>query len=192
VTQAARAHAPTENTRKADYLTFFIAGEEYGIPILRAREILELQALTRVPAAPQCVRGVLNLRGAVVPVVDLAIQFGQPACVATKLTCVVVVEVVLAGELAVMGLIVDSVHQTLELSESEIEATPAFGTIARSEHLTGMGRVGTKFVLLLDVDRALSAQQLYRGSSDAGSDADADHAGAGAGAGEEGGVAADV
>ena len=77
-----------ETTDKADYLTFFIAGEEYGIPILRARESLELHALTRVPAAPACVRGVLNLRGAVVPVVDLAIQFGQRECAVTKLTCV--------------------------------------------------------------------------------------------------------
>jgi len=185
VTQPVRANEPTENTRKADYLTFFIAGEEYGIPILRAREILELQALTRVPAAPACVRGVLNLRGAVVPVVDLAIQFGQPACTAGKLTCVVVVEVALAGELAVMGLIVDSVHQTIELSESEIEATPAFGTIARCEFLTGMGRVGAKFVLLLDLDSALSAEQLYRGVPAAG-------AVAGGQAEKGGGLAADV
>ena len=151
-----------ETTDKADYLTFFIAGEEYGIPILRAREILELPALTRVPAAPACVRGVLNLRGAVVPVVDLAIQFGQRECAVTKLTCVVVVEVALGGALAVMGLMVDSVHQTIELSASEIESAPAFGTIARSEYLTGMGRVDKKFVLLLDLDSALSAEQLYR------------------------------
>lgn len=151
----------SENTRKADYLTFFIAGEEYGIPILRAREILELGALTRVPAAPPCVRGVLNLRGAVVPVIDLAIQFGQPACTPTKLTCVVVVEVVLAGELAVMGLIVDSVHQTMELDHAAIGAVPSFGTVARAEYLTGMAHAGKKFVLLLDLDQALSAEQLY-------------------------------
>jgi purine-binding chemotaxis protein CheW len=172
VTQPARANEPDENMPKADYLTFFIAGEEYGIPILRAREILELQALTRVPVAPACVRGVLNLRGAVVPVVDLAILFGQPACVVSKLTCVVVVEVALAGELAVMGLMVDSVHQTIELNEGDIDATPAFGTIARSEHLTGMGRVGSKFVLLLDVDRVLSAEQLYHGVAAASGEAE--------------------
>jgi purine-binding chemotaxis protein CheW len=159
VTQPALA---SENTPKADYLTFFIAGEEYGVPILRAREILELHALTRVPAAPACVRGVLNLRGAVVPVIDLAIQFGRPECALTKLTCVVVVEVALAGALAVMGLLVDSVHQTIELSESEIESAPAFGTLARPELLAGMGRVDNKFVLLLDLDRVLSAEQLQR------------------------------
>jgi purine-binding chemotaxis protein CheW len=170
VTQAVRSTEPTETMSKADYLTFFIAGEEYGIPILRAREILELHALTRVPAAPACVRGVINLRGAVVPVVDLAIQFAEPPCVPGKLTCVVVVEVALAGELAVMGLMVDSVHQTIELSESEIEATPAFGTIARCEYLTGMGRSGQKFVLLLDLDSVLSAEQLYRGGAGAGAD----------------------
>jgi purine-binding chemotaxis protein CheW len=119
-----------ENTRKADYLTFFIAGEEYGIPILRAREILELGPLTRVPAAPPCVRGVINLRGAVVPVIDLAIQFGQPPCAPTKLTCVVVVEVALAGDIAVMGLMVDSVHQTMELDHESVGAVPSFGTVA--------------------------------------------------------------
>jgi purine-binding chemotaxis protein CheW len=108
------------------------------------------------------VRGVLNLRGAVVPVIDLAIQFGQPPCTPTKLTCVVVVEVALAGELAVMGLIVDSVHQTMELDQDQIGAVPSFGTVARAEYLTGMAHAGKKFVLLLDLDHALSAEQLYR------------------------------
>jgi purine-binding chemotaxis protein CheW len=153
------ASAP-EQSRKADYLTFFIAGEEYGVPILRVREILEFGTLTRVPGAPPCVRGVINLRGSVVPVADLAIQFGHPECAITKLTCVVVVEVAIDGELAVMGLMVDSVNQTVELREEDIEATPTFGTLARSEYLLGMGRVDKKFVLLLNIDRALSSDAL--------------------------------
>jgi purine-binding chemotaxis protein CheW len=156
-----RPASVVEPTLKADYLTFFIAGEEYGVPILRVREILEFGTLTRVPGAPACVRGVINLRGSVVPVADLAIAFGQPQCEITKLTCVVVVEVAIDGELAVMGLMVESVNQTVELSEADIEATPSFGTLARSEYLLGMGRVGKKFVLLLNVDRALSSEQLY-------------------------------
>ena len=156
-----RPASAVETSRKADYLTFFIAGEEYGVPILRVREILEFGTLTRVPGAPKCVRGVINLRGSVVPVADLAIQFGQPECAITKLTCVVVVEVAIDGELAVMGLMVESVNQTVELSEGDIEATPSFGTLARSEYLLGMGRVAKKFVLLLNIDRALSSEQLY-------------------------------
>jgi purine-binding chemotaxis protein CheW len=147
---------------KTDYLTFFIAGEEYGVPILRVREILGLDAstLTRVPAAPRCVRGVINLRGSVVPVADLAIQFGQPECAITKLTCVVVVEVAFEGELTVMGLLVDSVSQTMELTSEEVETAPQFGTIARADYLLGMANVGKKFVLLLEIDRVLSATEL--------------------------------
>lgn len=152
----------TTRNAKTDYLTFFIAGEEYGVPILRVREIigLDLDTLTRVPAAPACVRGVINLRGSVVPVADLAIQFGQRGCEITKLTCVVVVEVAFEGELTVMGLMVDAVNQTMELTSDEVEETPAFGTIARADYLLGMGKAGKKFVLLLDIDRVLSADEL--------------------------------
>jgi len=155
-------NSDTARSATTDYLTFFIAGEEYGVPILRVREIigLDIETLTRVPAAPACVRGVINLRGSVVPVADLAIQFGQGQCTITKLTCVVVVEVAFDGELTVMGLLVDSVNQTMELSSDEVEATPAFGTIARAEYLLGMGKAGKKFVMLLDIDRVLSADEL--------------------------------
>jgi purine-binding chemotaxis protein CheW len=155
---------------KTDYLTFFIAGEEYGVPILRVREILGLDptTLTRVPAAPRCVRGVINLRGSVVPVADLAIQFGQPECAITKLTCVVVVEVAFEGELTVMGLLVDAVNQTMELTRDEVEAAPQFGTIARADYLLGMANVGKKFVLLLEIDRVLSASELRAAPRSAG------------------------
>jgi len=158
-----QSKSDTNRATKTDYLTFFIGGEEYGVPILRVREILDLnpETLTRVPAAPPCVRGVINLRGSVVPVADLAIQFGQPACVFTKLTCVVVVEVAIEGELTVMGLMVDAVNQTMELTADEIESAPAFGTIARAEYLIGMGNAGKKFVMLLDIDRVLSPEELH-------------------------------
>lgn len=158
-------HSKSDANRaaKTDYLTFFIAGEEYGVPILKVREILDLgsETLTRVPSAPQCVRGVINLRGSVVPVVDLAVQFGQAPCAFTKLTCVVVVEVALEGELTVMGLMVDAVNQTMELASDEIESAPAFGTVARADYLLGMGNIGKKFVLLLDIDHALSPEELH-------------------------------
>lgn len=155
-----------ERESKVQYLTFFIAGEEYGVPLLRVREILEWRPLTRVPAAPPCVRGVINLRGRVVPVADLGVQFRQPECAITKLTCVVVAEVAMERELTVMGLMVESVNQTIELGVDEIEATPAFGTLARSEFLTGMGRCDeNKFVLLLDLDRVLSADELSKAAA---------------------------
>lgn len=148
---------------RTDYLTFFVAGEELGVPILRVREILGLDpgALTRVPSAPACVRGVINLRGSVVPVIDLAIQLGQPPCVITKLSCVVVVEVAIEGALTVMGLMVDAVNQTMELGEDEVDATPSFGTIARADYLLGMANAGKKFVLLLDIDRVLAPDELH-------------------------------
>jgi purine-binding chemotaxis protein CheW len=156
---------PVTQAAKADYLTFFIAGEEYGVPILRVREIIELETLTRVPAAPRCVRGVMNLRGSVVPVADLALQLGQAECAVTKRTCVVVVEIDVEGELSVMGLMVESVNQTIELSDAEVEPAPSFGTVAPAEYLLGMGAVGKKFVLLLDIDRVLSPDELLQARS---------------------------
>jgi purine-binding chemotaxis protein CheW len=107
------------------------------------------------------VRGVINLRGSVVPVIDLAVQLGQAPCVITKLTCVVVVEVAIEGELAVMGLMVDAVNQTMELSSDDVDTTPSFGTIARAEYLLGMANSGKKFVMLLNIDRVLSPDELH-------------------------------
>jgi purine-binding chemotaxis protein CheW len=156
------AKAQPDGEQKTHYLTFFIAGEEYGVPLMRVRQIIEFDTVTRVPSAPACVRGVINLRGRVVPVADLAIQFRQPECVITKQTCVVVVEVAVHEELLVMGLLVDSVHETAEFGPEDIAETPAFGTLARPDYLTGMGRSGKKFVLLLDLDRVLSGEELAR------------------------------
>jgi purine-binding chemotaxis protein CheW len=155
------AAAREAEARRANYLTFFIGGEEYGVRILRVREIIELGAITAVPAVPACVRGVINLRGGVVPIVDLAIKFGQPACRATRFTCVVVVEVAIDGELTVMGLMVDAVNQTMELADDDIAAVPSFGTRAPTDYLLGMATAGEKFVLLLDIDRALSEGELH-------------------------------
>ena len=171
-------HSSREIDAKAQHLTFFIAGEEYGVPLLRVREILEFDALTRVPAAPACVRGVINLRGSVVPVADLAIKFGQPECAITKVTCVVVVEVKSGDALTVMGLMVESVNQTIELGDDDIESAPSFGTLARSEYQLGMGKVGKKFVMLLDIDQVLSTDELYKVDTLAGDDAGSEDAAA--------------
>jgi len=142
------------------YLGFHVAEEEYAIGILRVREILEFDTVTRVPTTPPSIRGVINLRGRVVPVVDLAVKLGLPESPITKRTCVVVVEVDLEGERTVMGVLADAVSQVLDLPPSEIEPPPAFGPRVRVDCLLGMGRAGKKFVLLLDIDKLLSTDEL--------------------------------
>ena len=150
--------APPDQS-STQYLSFFLGGEAYAIGILRVREILEYQAPTRVPQTPPSIRGVINLRGKVIPIVDLALKFGLPATAATKWTCIIVVETSIAGEAAVMGVLADSVSEVIDLAPSEIEVPPAFGTRVKVDFLQGMGRAGQKFVLLLDIDRVLSAEE---------------------------------
>ncbi len=143
-------------------LGFFLAGEECAVPILRVREILEFDAVTRVPGTPPWVRGVMNLRGSVVPVIDLAVKFGLPPASLTRRTCIVVVETDLEGERVVMGVLADSVSRVLDVAPGEIEAAPAFGTAVRVDYLLGLARLSGRFVLLLDIDRVLSAAELLR------------------------------
>lgn len=145
---------------KTQYLTFHLAGEEYAIGILQVKEIIEYDILTKVPMTPVWVRGVINLRGGVVPVIDMATKFGLPESPVTKRTCIVIVEVDLEGERTVMGVVADAVSQVMDLSSQEIEAPPAFGTSVRIDYLKGMGKIGKKFVLILDVDRVLSIDEL--------------------------------
>lgn len=152
--------AVMKTVERAQYLTFHVAGEEYAIGILQVREILEYDTITGVPGAPPSIRGVINLRGSVVPVVDLARQLGLPESPITKRTCIVVVEVNLDGERTVMGVMADTVSQVIDLGAADVEPPPAFGTRAHLEYLLGMGKAGKKFILLLDIDRVLSAHEL--------------------------------
>jgi purine-binding chemotaxis protein CheW len=142
------------------YLTFLTAGEEYAVGIVKVREIIEYEAVTTVPNTPIWIRGVTNLRGRVVPVVDLAVKFGLPASRISKFSCVIVTEVMFQGENLTMGVLADSVCQVIELSEDQIEATPPFGTRIKTEYLLGMGAMGKKFCLILDIDKVLSADEL--------------------------------
>lgn len=151
---------PTIVSDETQYLGFQVAEEEYAIGILRVREILEYDTVTKVPTTPPSIRGVINLRGRVVPVVDLAVKLGLPESPITKSTCIVVVEVDLEGERAVMGVLADSVSQVLDLPAGEIEPPPPFGPHVRVDCLVGMGRSGKKFVLLLDIDKLLSMDEL--------------------------------
>lgn len=141
------------------YLGFQVGQQEYAVPILRSREILEYEPVTRVPAAPPSVRGVINLRGSVVPVMDLAVKFGLPQTAAGARTCIVIVEALLDGRPAVLGLLADGVSHVIELGAPDIEPAPDFGTRPRAEYLHGLGKVGRRFVLLLDIDRVLAADE---------------------------------
>jgi purine-binding chemotaxis protein CheW len=146
--------------QQSQYLTFFIDGEEYAIGILRVKEIIRYDTVTRVPTTPKWIRGVLNLRGIVVPVVDLAAKFGIRETPITGQTCVVIVETDLDGERALMGVAADAVSQVLDLRAEDIGEPPSFGTRIRVDYIVGMGKVGKKFVHILDIDGVLSASEL--------------------------------
>ena len=147
------------------YLTFSLAGEEYGISILQVTEIIECSSLTKVPGTPMWIRGVLNLRGSVVPVVDLATKFGLGPTALTRRTCVIIVELHADGERLMMGVMADWVRQVIELGPNEIQSTPAFGPKVRVDCILGMGVNNGKFVVLLDIDKILSSREILAASS---------------------------
>jgi purine-binding chemotaxis protein CheW len=149
----------TVETQAPQYLSFRIAGTDYGLPILRVKEILQHDEPTRVPGAPGSIRGVINVRGAVVPVLDLAVKFGKGETVATNRTCVLVVEARVGVEQLTLGLLADAVNEVLDLPVDAVEPPPSFGTGVRLDYLTGVGKVANGFVLLLEVDRVVSASE---------------------------------
>jgi len=153
-------NAAARTADRAQYLTFSLSGGEYAIAVLSVREIIEHEAVTRVPSTPDFVRGVINLRGSVVPVVDLARKFGLPESPVTKRTCIVIVEAASEGERIVMGVLADAVNQVVEFGNGEIEAPPSFGAPVRVDFLKGLGKLGDAFVLILDTDRVLSTEEL--------------------------------
>jgi purine-binding chemotaxis protein CheW len=162
----------TGASQAGQYLTFQLAGEEYAVELLQAREILRYEQVTRVPTAPPSIRGVLNLRGRVVPVVDLAVKLGLPDTPVTGRTCIVIVDVALEGERTVMGVIAEAVSQVVDLAAGDIEPPPPFGPRARVEFLRGMARLGERFALLLDLDLLLSAEDAAAAVAVAAADGD--------------------
>ena len=142
------------------YLAFRLAGEVYAIDILRIREIIEYTPPTTVPMMPPSLRGVINLRGAVVPVVDLAVRFGREVPSVGKRTCFVIVEVEYEGATHVLGLMVDGVNAVMEIGAADIELPPSFGTRVNAEFIAGMARVDGRFVIILDVARVLSIEEM--------------------------------
>ena len=141
------------------YLTFNLGKEIYGIEILKVQEIIGMMAVTRVPKTPAFVRGVVNLRGKVIPVIDLRLKFGLEGKEDTERSCIIVVQVGLNGGSVIMGLIVDEVSEVLNVLAEQIEASPSFGTKVDTDFILGMGKVGLKVVMLLDVDKVLSADE---------------------------------
>lgn len=154
--------AVSEAVRPAQYLGFSLAGETYAIELLRIREIIEHVPVTRVPGMPPAVLGVINLRGRVVPVVDLAVKLGLGPRPITRWSCFVIVEALLDGERTPLGLLADAVSEVLDLAPGDIEPPPAFGTRTPVDYLLGMGRQDQRFILLLNLDRLLSPDELLR------------------------------
>ena len=144
----------------AQYLTFMLAGEVFAIGILSIKEIIEYHGLTEVPMMPASVRGVINLRGAVVPVMDLLARFGRPPSAITKRSCIVIVEIQAADQRQVIGVMVDAVNEVLDIAPGDIEPPPAFGARIRTDFVQGMGKVKGKFVILLDVNHVLSLDDI--------------------------------
>jgi len=157
-----RALVPVDEsgTDHKQYLTFMLGGEVFAIGILVVKEIIGYGGLTVVPMMPACIRGVINLRGAVVPVMDLSARFGRESTAVSKYTCIVIVEIEAAGEQQVIGVIVDAVNAVLDIPAAEIEPAPRFGVKIRTDFIVGMGKVNGKFVILLNVDSVLSVEEI--------------------------------
>lgn len=157
---ANRSPSAAAGTEHHQYLTFRLGDETFALPILSIKEILEYPALTNVPLMAPCVRGVLNLRGSVVPVVDLGLRFGREACRVTRRTCVVIIEVQAEDEWLDIGVIVDGVNQVIDIPREEIEPPPSFGARLRPDFIKGMGKVDGGFVVILDGSQVLSVTEI--------------------------------
>lgn len=142
------------------YLTFNLGKEVYGIEILKVQEIIGMMQVTRVPRTPAFVRGVVNLRGKVIPVIDLRLKFALEGKEDTDRTCIIVVQVGIGGGSVIMGLIVDEVSEVLNVMAEQIEAAPSFGSKVDTDFILGMGKVAQKVVMLLDVDKVLAGDEL--------------------------------
>ena len=155
----------TTTAEPRQYLTFTLGGEMFAVETLSVKEIIEYGQITAVPMMPPSIRGVINLRGAVVPVIDLKARFGAAATEVTRRTCIVIIELGAADEHQVIGIVVDTVSEVLEIPPSEIEPPPAFGARIRADFISGMGKIAGRFVILLDMGQVLSVDELSMLSS---------------------------
>ncbi len=151
----------TEIQAKAGkYLTFRIAQEEYGVEILKVREIIGMMPITRVPKTPEFVRGVINLRGGVIPVVELRRKFGMDSTADTGETCVIVVEITKKNEPIQVGILVDSVSEVIDIAGADIESTPSFGVELDTQYILGMAKTKGAVKILLNIDRVLTGEEI--------------------------------
>ncbi len=146
--------------KEGKYLTFVLAKEEYGVEILKVREIIGLMEITSVPRTPEFVKGVINLRGSVIPVIDLRLKFDMLPVEYTQETCIIVVNVSVNGSSILMGIIVDTVSEVLDIGENEIDPAPAFGSNIATDYILGMGKVKDAVKILLDIGKVLNAEEL--------------------------------
>lgn len=146
--------------RPSQVLTFWLGTEVFGMDIRTVREIIQCGPMTAVPLMPDFVRGVINLRGAVVPVVDLNARFGRPPAKVGKKSCIVIFDARRGGERTELGLLVDAVSEVIRMSPGDIGPAPEFGSAIRREFIRGIGKVGQRFVILLEPDRALDVEEM--------------------------------
>jgi purine-binding chemotaxis protein CheW len=156
IDQAVKAMAD----REGKYLTFALADEEYGISILKIREIIGIMPITSVPRTPEFVKGVINLRGKVIPIIDLRLRFGMEPMEYTDRTCIIVVEINAQDITIQIGAIVDTVSEVLNIKAEDIEDTPAFGASLTTEYILGMAKVSGGVKILLDIDRVLNNEEI--------------------------------
>lgn len=154
-----------QDGKAGKYLTFKLAAEEYGLEILKVKEIIGLIGITKVPRTPPEVRGVINLRGKVIPVVDLRLKFEMEAAEDTEQTCIIVVEVSSSDGAVSTGIVVDSVSEVLDIQDGQIEDTPSFGTDINTEFILGIGKIKEEVKILLDIDKVLDTVNLMAYSS---------------------------
>lgn len=150
----------TEITETRQYLTFKLGNEVFGIDVAQVREVLDFTIITEIPKTPHFMSGVINLRGRVVPVVDLRLCFQMSKTQRTMNTCIVVVEVLLEGESIVIGALADSVEEVINLESDQIQPAPKIGTQIRTDFIKGMGKGESHFIIILDIDRVFSAEEL--------------------------------
>ncbi len=141
------------------YLTFKLAHETFAVDVASVREILDFIGITKVPQTPDFMRGVINLRGSVVPVVDMKLKFGMEATEKTVDTCIIVLEVTIEGETTIVGALADSVEEVLELEPSQIEPPPRIGMKLNIDFISGMGKLGEEFVIILDTDKIFTFEE---------------------------------
>ena len=147
-------------TEVRPYLTFTLEEELFAVDVAKVREVLDYTSITKIPRTPEYMRGVINLRGSVVPVIDLRLKFGMSKTENKVNTCIIVLEIDMEGELIILGALADAVQEVFELEPDQIEPAPRFGTRFKAEFLKGMGKRDERFIMILDIDKVFSSDEL--------------------------------